>query len=135
MSDAYHYENGQNALSGVLAGYNAELGIENLTDAFDIPYAYAEQLTSEPKRDWVVKDLDQFLLLKILIKHWPANMWVQTPVEIAVELAQQHAIRPEDIEEIVVDPPTQFRMHYYPEGFSSLMEAQFSNPFVIASAL
>jgi 2-methylcitrate dehydratase PrpD len=135
MSDAYHYEHGQNAVSGILAAYNAELGIENLTDGLDVPHAFAEHLTAEPARDWIVKDLDRYLMLKILIKHWPANMWVQTPVEIVAELAKEHAIKPADVAEIVVDPPTQFRMHFYPEGFSSLMEAQFSNPFVIASVL
>jgi 2-methylcitrate dehydratase PrpD len=135
MSDAYHYEHGQTALNGILAAYSAELGFDNLTDGFDIPYAYAEQLTSEPKRDWVIKDLDKYLMLKILIKHWPANMWVQTPVEIVAELAKDHNIRPEDVAAIVVDPPTQFRMHFYEDGFSSLMEAQFSMPYVIASVL
>ncbi|MDR1088012.1 MAG: MmgE/PrpD family protein [Coriobacteriales bacterium] len=135
MSDAYHYEQGQNALSGILAAYNAESGIENLTDGLDIPYAFAEQLTSAPERSWLVRDLNSYLLLKILIKHWPANMWVQTPVEIVASLAREHAIDPANIAEIVIDPPTQFRMHFYPEGFSSLMEAQFSTPFVVASVL
>ncbi|MDR2108311.1 MAG: MmgE/PrpD family protein [Coriobacteriales bacterium] len=135
MSDAYHYEQGQNALSGILAAYNAEEGIQNLTDGFDIPYAFAEHLTSDPQRAWLTRSLDEYLLLKILIKHWPANMWVQTPTEIVADLAREHSISPESIASIVIDPPTQFRMHFYPEGFTSLMEAQFSNPFVIASVL
>ncbi|MDR1358377.1 MAG: MmgE/PrpD family protein [Coriobacteriales bacterium] len=135
MSDAYHYEQGQNAFSGILAAYNAESGIENLTDGLDIPYAFAEHLTSTPERNWLVKDLDAYLLLTILIKHWPANMWVQTPVEIVASLAREHTIDPTNIAEIVIDPPTQFRMHFYPEGFSSLMESHFSTPFVVASVL
>ena len=46
----------------------------------------------------------------------------------------EHGIRPDEVEEIVLDPPTQYRMHSYEEGFSSLMEAQFSIPFVLAAA-
>jgi 2-methylcitrate dehydratase PrpD len=73
--------------------------------------------------------------MKILIKHWPANMWVQTPVEIVRNLASENNIEPSEISEIIVDPPTQFRMHFYEEGFSSIMEAQFSTPYAIASVL
>lgn len=135
MSNAYHYEHGINAMSGVLAAYNAKLGLDNLHGCLDVPYAWVEKLTTEPKRDWMIKDLDKFLLMKILIKHWPANMWVQTPTEIVGEMAQKYNINPDEIEEIVVNPPTQFRMHYYKEGFSSLMEAQFSMPYCIAAIL
>jgi len=135
MSNAYHYEHGFNAMSGVLAAYAARLGIDNLHGGLDVPYAFVEKLTTEPHREWMGRDLDKFLLMKILIKHWPANMWVQTPVEIAGELARKHNINPDDIAEILVDPPTQFRMHFYKEGFSSLMEAQFSMPYVIAAIL
>ncbi|MDR1753312.1 MAG: MmgE/PrpD family protein [Eubacterium sp.] len=135
MSNAYHYEHGINAMAGVLAAYNAKLGLDNLQGAFDVPYAWVEKLTTEPKREWFIKDLDEFLLMKILIKHWPANMWVQTPVEIVGELAEKHRINPDNISEILVNPPTQFRMHFYNEGFSSLMEAQFSMPYCIAAIL
>jgi 2-methylcitrate dehydratase PrpD len=135
MSNAYHYIHGLAAKNGVLAAIAADKGIDNNCDGLDIPYAYAEQLTTAPRREWIIKDLDKFLLMKILIKHWPANMWVQTPVEIVKIMAEKHSIKADDIEEIVVDPPTQARMHYYPDGFSSLMEAQFSMPYVIASIL
>lgn len=83
----------------------------------------------------IPKYFDKFHLMNILIKHWPADIWVQTPVEIVSELAQRYKINPDDIEEIIIDPPTQFRMNYYKEGFSSLKEAQFSMPYVIAAVL
>ncbi|NLI21105.1 MAG: MmgE/PrpD family protein [Clostridiales bacterium] len=135
MSNAYHYQHGLAAHSGILAAYNALDGIDNLTDGLDIPYAYSEQLTTEEKRYWIVKDLDKFLMTNILIKHWPANMWIQTPIEIVHDLAKEHAINPADIAEIIVDPPTQYRMQFYEDGFSSLMDAQFSMPFCIATML
>lgn len=135
MSNFYHYQHGQTALSGILGCLNVKEQFDNLQDGLDVPYAYSEQLTSEEKRFWLNKDLDKFLMMRILVKHWPANMWIQTPIEIVHDLAKEHAINPADIAEIVIDPPTQYRMQFYEEGFSSLMDAQFSMPFCIASML
>ncbi|NCB62993.1 MAG: MmgE/PrpD family protein [Clostridia bacterium] len=135
MSNAYHYQHGQSAQSGILAALCAQNGVVNMQDCFDIPYGYCEQLTKAVDRTWLDRDMDRFLMLQILIKHWPANMWVQTPVEIVSEMVKKYGIQAADVEEIVVNPPTQYRMHCPEGGFSSLMEAQFSMPFVIASYL
>lgn len=135
MSNAYHYQYGFCSASGILGVINVQEGIDNLTDGLDIPFAYHEQLSSVPKREWLVKDLDKFLTMKILIKHWPANMWIQTPLEIVHDLTIENQIEPSQIEEIIIDPPTQYRMQFYEDGFSSLMDAQFSMPFCIASML
>ncbi len=135
MSNFYHYQHGQTALSGILGCLNVAEGFDNLQDGLDVPYSYSEHLTTEEKRFWLTKDLDKFLMMKILVKHWPANMWIQTPIEIVHDLAKEHAIDPDKIAEIVIDPPTQYRMQFYEEGFSSLMDAQFSMPFCIASML
>ncbi len=136
MSNAYHYQHGIAAQNGILAALSAAEGVDNLEDCFDIPYAYCEQLTSTVDRSWLDRKLgEHFYTLDILIKHWPANMWLQTPLELLSLLVTEHGIRPDDVEEIVLDPPTQYRMHSYDEGFSSLMEAQFSIPFVMAAYL
>lgn len=136
MSNAYHYEYGITAQNGIVAAMCAEKGVANLMDCFDIPYAYCEQLTKAVDREWLNKEMDKtYYLMDILVKHWPANMWVQTPVEIVKLLVAENNINADDIEEIIVNPPTQYRMHFYEDGFESLMEAQFSIPYVIASAL
>lgn len=136
MSNAYHYEYGVTSQNGVLAAMCAKEGVANLMDCFDIPYAYCEQLTKAVDRSWLNKGIeDTYYLMDILVKHWPANMWVQTPLEIVKLLIEENKINPDDIEEIVVNPPTQYRMHFYEEGFESLMEAQFSIPYVIAAAM
>lgn len=135
MSNSYHYTWGQTSLNGVMAALCAEQGIANMQGCFDIPYGYCEQLTTAVDRTWLDRDLDKFMMMDILIKHWPANMWVQNSVELVAKITTEGHIKAEDIEEIVVDPPSQYRMHFYEEGFSSLMEAQFSTPFVIASYL
>ena len=135
MSNAYHYQWGQTSLNGVIAALCAEKGVYNMQGCFDIPYGYCEQLTTAVDRSWLNRDMDKFMMMEILIKHWPANMWVQTPVELVDLMVKKYGIKPDDIQEIVVNPPTQYRMHCPEDGFSSLMEAQFSMPFVIASYL
>lgn len=136
MSNAYHYEYGVTSQNGILAAMCAKEGVANLKDCFDIPYAYCEQLTEAVDRNWLNKNLnEQFYMMDILVKHWPANMWVQTPVEMVLSMVKEHQIKVEEIEEIVINPPTQYRMHFYEDGFESLMEAQFSIPYVIAAAL
>lgn len=136
MSNAYHYEYGVTSQNGILAAMAAREGVQNLKDCFDIPYAYCEQLTEAVDRSWLNRNLDdRFYMMDILVKHWPANMWVQTPVELVLLMAEENKIDPEEIEEIVINPPTQYRMHFYEDGFESLMEAQFSIPYVIAAAL
>ena len=135
MSNAYHYQWGHVSQSGIEAALCAKYGIANMEGCFDIPYGYCEQLTTAVDRSWLDRDMDKFMIMEILIKHWPANMWVQTPVELVDLMTKKYGIKPEDIEEIVVNPPSQYRMHCPEGGFSSLMEAQFSMPFVIASYL
>ena len=136
MSNAYHYQHGVSAQNGVLAALCAKNGIENLLDCLDIPYAYCEQLTSAVDREWLDKELgSRYYMMDILVKHWPANMWVNTPLELVDILVKEHDICAEEIEEIIVNPPTQYRMHSFEEGFETLMEAQFSIPYVIAARL
>ena len=131
MSNAYHYQWGHVSQSGIEAALCAKYGIANMEDCFDIPYGYCEQLTTAVDRSWLDRDMDKFMIMEILIKHWPANMWVQTPVELVDLMTKKYGIKPEDIEEIVVNPPSQYRMHCPEGGFSSLMEAQFIASYLL----
>ena len=62
-------------------------------------------------------------------------MWVQTSAEIVYNLYKEHGFTPEDVEEIIVDPPVAQRMWAPDEGFTSVTHAQFSVPFVVAAML
>lgn len=136
MSDAYKYEQGSSAISGCLASLCAQAGIHNLEDGLDIPYAFCEQFTPEVHREWLDRNLGKdYYTMDILVKHWPANMWVQTPVELTRNMVQEHNIAIDDIEEIIIDPPTQYRMRFKEDGYTSLTEAQFSMPYVVAVSL
>lgn len=136
LSDSYHMQAGFIAQSGVQAAMYAREGIGNLKDAFDIPYMFCEQLTTDPQREWLDKELgERFMLMEMLIKHWPANMWLQNPIEAVLDIMKNHEINVDEIEEVIVDPPMEFRMHHRPEGYESLLDAEFSTPYVMAVAM
>ena len=128
-----------------------EKGIHNQRDALDEPRCYTGVIcgddgsngsgettirSGEADLTWLVRDLGRrYLIMETLMKHWPANMWVQTPVEIIKDMSEKYGFGPDDVEEIVVDPPVRGRMWAPDEGFASVTHAQFSIPFVIASWL
>ena len=137
MSDFYHYEHGYRARDGILIAKTVEKGIHNQRDVLDDhKRSYLKAMTDEPKWELLTAGLgEQWLTLETLLKHWPANMWVQSPVEAVAEIAEQHAIRPEDVEEIVVDPPVGDRMWVSETGFQSITHAEFSVPYVVSAYL
>ncbi|MCI6256424.1 MAG: MmgE/PrpD family protein [Clostridiales bacterium] len=151
MSDFYHYEHGYRARDGFLIAKSVEKGIHNQRDALDEPRCYTGVIcgndgsngsgdttirSEEADLTWLTRDLgSRYLTMETLLKHWPANMWVQTPVEIIRSLVREHGFGPEDVEEIVIDPPIRGRMWAPEEGFTSVTHAQFSAPYVIATML
>lgn len=151
MSDFYHYEHGYRARDGFMIAKSVEKGIHNQRDALDEPRCYTgvicgdaakkSSLTStgdpgEADVSWLTKELgSRYLIMDTLLKHWPANMWVQTPVELVSKMVKEHGFKPEDIEEIIIDPPIRNRMWAPDEGFTSVTHAQFSAPYVIATML
>lgn len=136
LSEAYHLEAGLVAQIGYQAALCVRYGVNNMRDALDIPYMFAEHLISEPQRQWLDLDLgNRWMLMEMLLKHWPANMWIQNPLEALAELLREHPFQPEEVEEIVVDPPMEYRMHFRPEGYTSVVDAEFSTPYAMAAAL
>lgn len=134
MSDAYHYEHGFRSMEGVMCVFNAEAGIDNYMDALDDPWAFENHMSVSPDSSWYTRDLGKrWLIMETLLKHWPANMWIQTPMELTDRIMTAHGLHKDDIAEVIVDPPTYLRMAYYPEGYTSLTQAQFSMPFMLAS--
>lgn len=136
MSEAYHLEAGYIAQGGLWAALCAREGIDNMRDAFDIPYMFSEQLTKDPQFHWLNKELgSRYMLMEMLLKHWPANMWVQNPIEAAWLINKEHNLDTDQIKEIIVDPPMEFRMHHRPEGYTSVLDAEFSTPYGVAIVL
>ncbi len=137
MSEFYHYEHGLRARDGIMIAEMVKSGINGCMDSLDIKEAYDNVITDTQSPEWYTKDLgSRYLIMTPLLKHWPANMWVQTPVEIAHDIVVKHNIKPEDIKEIFIDPPKEGRMDQPPnEGFKALTHAQFSMPYVVSAVI
>lgn len=138
MSDFYHFEHGYRARDGILIAKAVEKGIHNQRGAFDDVKrsGYLSAITDEPKPEKLTEDLgERYLILETLLKHWPANMWVQSATEAVSDVIRKYGVAAGDIEEIIVDPGNGDRMWAPRDGFTSVTHAQFSTPFVIASLL
>jgi 2-methylcitrate dehydratase PrpD len=136
FSDVYHYEHGYRARSGVLIAKIAEKGIHNQRDTLDAPRGYLDLISDTPDRTWLKRGLGtEWLILETLLKHWPANMWVQTPLEALNAIVTKHPFQPADVVKIVVDPGFNGRFWKPWTGFDSITQAEFSIPFVLSAYL
>ena len=129
MSDSLNYLYGYKAENTVTMIKTALNGIENMDDAFDDPTAYLRH-TRLTQPEWITKELGESWLMMnmILIKHWPANVFVQTYAELAARLATKYHFNPDDVEEIIISPSVEFRHWYSETGYESVTQAQFSIP-------
>ena len=136
MSDSLNYLYGYKTENTVSMIKTALLGIENMEDAFDDPTAYLRHMKyQEP--EWLTKDLgERYMMMdSVLIKHWPANVFVQTYAELAARLVTKYKFNPDDVEEIIIRPSIAFRHWYTETGYESITQAQFSIPYCTACAM
>lgn len=136
-SDVYHFEHGFRNQVAITLARCSKLGVENLEDGLDDPAAFGTLMTADRyDPTWYTRQLgERYMIMETLLKHWPANMWVQTPVEIVYNIVTKNGIGPDDIEEIIVKPGTHRRMDDVGDGFTSITHAQFNIPFVLAAML
>ena len=136
-SDVYHFEHGFRNYTAVTLARLAKLGVENLEDGIDDYDAFGNLMTPD-RHDpsWYTRELGtRYMIMETLLKHWPANMWVQTPIEIVYNIVTKNNLTPEDIEEIIVKPGTVRRMDPPGDGFSSITHAQFNIQYVVSAML
>ncbi|MBU5434050.1 MmgE/PrpD family protein [Pseudoflavonifractor sp. MSJ-37] len=136
MSDSLNYLYGFRAESTITMIKTALNGIENMEDAFDDPTAYLlhcgyqepEWLTYELGSKWLMMEM-------LLVKHWPANVFVQTYAELASRVVKKNRFDPDQVAEIIIRPSVAFRHWYSQTGYESLTQAQFSIPYCTACAM
>ena len=136
MSDSLNYLYGFRAESTITMIKTALYGIENMEDAFDDPTAYLVHCGyQEP--EWLTKELGEHWMMMdmLLVKHWPANVFVQTYAELAARLVTKYKFNPDDVEEIIIRPSIAFRHWYSETGYDSITQAQFSIPYCTACAM
>lgn len=135
MSDSLKYLYGYKLENAITMAKSALLGIEGMQNAFDDPTAYFKHVHGA-NQEWLTKELgEKFMLMDILIKHWPANMFVQTYAELAYRVVTNNNINPDNIKEIVLRPSVQFRHYYSDVGYKSMTQAQFSIPYCVACVM
>ena len=136
MSDSLNYLYGFRAESTITMIKTALYGIENMEDAFDDPTAYLAHCGyQEP--EWLTKELGEHWMMMdmLLVKHWPANVFVQTYAELAARLVTKYKFNPDDVEEVIIRPSVAFRHWYSETGYDSVTQAQFSIPYCTACAM
>lgn len=136
MSDSLNYLYGFKNLTTLTIAKTVLNGIENMEDALDDPTAYLDHLAyQEPQ--WITKELGEtwYMMSMILIKHWPANVFVQTYTELAARLVTKYKFNPDDVEEVIIRPSVEFRHWYSETGYESVTQAQFSIPYGTACAM
>jgi 2-methylcitrate dehydratase PrpD len=135
-SDVYHYAHGFNARNGVLSALVAKSGIDGMYDSLDGDNGYWALVSDQCDWSWYEKGLGRdYLIMETLFKHWPANMWIQGPLDALDALVKEHKIRSDDVSEITLSPVIDMIMTYRPEGYPALLDAEFSVPFCFASYL
>lgn len=135
-TDFYHYQWGMNCMNGITAAFLAESGISPMPDFLDGDTGYWVTMTDKCKWEWYDRNLGKdYLIMETLFKHWPTNMWIQQPLDGIDTLMKKHNITPDEVKQIVVSPEIENRMAFHPEGYKSLVDAEFSIPFCIATLM
>ena len=135
MSDSLNYLYGYRTENAVTMVKTVLEGFQNMEDALDDPTAFLSHLGTQ-RPEWITKDLNkEYMLMDILVKHWPANVFVQTYAELATRLVTKYKYDPDDVEEIILTPSVAFRHWYTSTGFESVTQAQFSIPYGIACGM
>jgi 2-methylcitrate dehydratase PrpD len=138
-SDMYHYTYGLTCRDGIVSALIAQSGITYLEDMLDGDTGYWGAVSDNCRWDWMTKGLGkEYMIMQTLFKHWPANMWVQQYLDIVEAITKEERLRADDVAEIIVSPSYQkarSRMVYRPEGYLSIIDAQFSIPYCIAAYL
>jgi 2-methylcitrate dehydratase PrpD len=132
-SDVYHYAHGFNARDGIFSAIIAESGIEGMYDALDGEDGYWAQVSDQVDWEWLTRDLGKkYLIMETLFKHWPANMWIQGPLDALDFLVKENNIDLSDIKEITLSPTTDMTMTFDAKGYHGALDAQFSVPYCFA---
>lgn len=136
FSDFYHFQHGLTAKQAIECAMIVDAGIDTLMDGLESYSGYHFGVSDQLREEWYDKELgESYYIMELLLKHWPVNMWLQVPLDMADELVKKHSINPEEIDTIYVSPTINRRSEFYPGGYPSLVRAQFSIPFCIAMLL
>lgn len=134
LHNAFAARNG--ITSAYLAKYGATAPERILEGKFGVANAYSGASFDTEKFASAVSD--DYEIMEVYFKSYPACGFVQTTPRAAMRLAQEFGIRPEDIEEITIGIFTMGKIWPgtdYSGPFDEITQAQMSNQFMAAAAL
>ena len=136
-SDFYHLQYAITALTGVMiAGMAKRNELDNIYDILDGQLGYTMMMRGFANPGWIDRGVGtEFLFKDLLLKHWPANMWIQLPLDCLDALKREHGFRAEDVKEVYVSPRIPERDKFSWDGYNSCRDAQFSIPYCVAAYL
>jgi len=133
-SDIYHYAHGFCARNGVVSAILTKEGFDNCRGALDGIDGFWHMVSDRVDWDWHVKELGtKWLICETYLKHWPANMWVQTPLEAIDILMKQRPFTMDEVEKIRISPFVPFICGNYSKTTRSTLDAQFSIPYCLTA--
>lgn len=136
-SDIYHYAHGFASRNGITAMEVTKAGFDNMYNCLDGGNAaYWTMVSDRYRPEWVDKDLGTtWYIMETYLKHWPSNMWVQTPLEALDLLMKEHPFTIEQVEKIHVSPYMAMICGNYAETTQTCLDAQFSIPYCLTAYL
>ncbi len=133
-SDVYHFQHGWCARNGVVSADLVELGFDNCYGALDGPNGFWRKVSDKEDRSWYARGLGtEWFITETYLKHWPANMWVQTPLEAMDAIMKERPFTLEEVEKIRVSPLVPFICGDYAKTTKSTLDAQFSIPYCLTA--
>lgn len=136
-SDVYHFNHGMTAMAGALAALNTSRGLRGMNTLIEGDTGFwvmagSDQFDADGL-DASIADLGQrWWILETLFKRWPANLWVQSYLDIVDELVADTGITADDVAEVRFSPSMEMLATYQGRG---AMDAAFSVLYAIAIAL
>lgn len=137
FSDFYHYTHGLTAQSAVECALITEKGISTLMGILEEDTGYYFGVSDQCDWDWFDKELgSRYMIMDLMLKNWPVNMWIQTPMDMIHSIMTKNDVDPDKIKLIEISPFIPNRSEDSPaEGYDSMVAAQFSIPFCMAMYL
>lgn len=134
-SDVYHYAHGICARNGIAAAEIVKAGVDPIRHTLDGPFGLWRQLNDTVDTSWYDKELGTwFAINDTLFKHWPANMWIQAPLDALDHIMQEAELTIEEIEKVEVSP--EIGLYSQPiRGSRTVMKAEFNLAYCFAAYL
>ena len=133
VSDMYHLDHGMACMNGINATSVVDAGLLGYDSGLDGDLGYWKSVSDRCDWTWLDRQLgERYLLAETLLKHWPANMWLQQPLDLLADLTAKHGLTADNVAEIEVSPNFRVRMTYPSSGFTGLVQAQHSFPYCLA---